>query len=66
MVSSQLRTTMSGVIGLDFNACKSVADAMDIPWDETTVTVLKHLEVQLLEEIEKDGKRNNKDSNSGN
>jgi hypothetical protein len=66
VVQNQLRTTMSGVIGLDFNACKSVADGMGIEWDETTITVLKHLEIQLLEEVEKDGKRNNKNSNTGN
>lgn len=56
---------MGGVIGLDFGACQSVAMAMGIPWDEETITVLRHLEMDALKEINKDVESNTNNHHKG-
>ena len=53
---NQLRTTMGGVLGLDYTAVKVVADALDIDFNAQTLYGIKSAEEIFLKIINKDKK----------
>ena len=53
---SQLRTTMGGVLGLDYVAVKVVAEALYIDFNAQTLYSVKACEEEFLQIINKDNK----------
>ena len=53
---NQLRTTMGGVIGLDYTAVKIVADALNIDFNAQTLYGIKSAEEEFLKILNKDKK----------
>lgn len=54
-VQTQLRTTFSGVVGLDYTAVFLVARVLGITMDEAILTKLHALEAILIEEVNTHG-----------
>lgn len=52
-----MRTTFSGICGIDYNALKIVADIQDVEIDEWMLHMVQALEYDMLAEQNEQGKK---------
>lgn len=61
LVNTQWRVTFGGITGLDYNALKVVADALDVPLTPGILQAIKALEMWTLDYQSKEQKKKFKD-----